>query len=159
MKEYINLDREAEVLYEIYKEKVDDYLSDPDLTEAGRYYLETYWDSEQIMDYAMEVASTLNENMKDYLNQKDHHMAGNFMNIDYDYPRFRECKPAEERGIVADMIKRLNDGDTSKQSDEDRDYLTDWLMDAFGTFGLSYNFGSVLSEGIYAEEEIYEEDK
>ena len=37
----------------------------------------------------------------------------------------------------------------SKQADEDRMYLMDWFFDAFGTFGIKYNFQGFLSDIAY----------
>lgn len=34
---------------------------------------------------------------------------------------------------------------------EDRDFLVDWFFETFGTWGISYNFQSNISEFLYME--------
>lgn len=48
-------------------------------------------------------------------------------------------------------------GEDSKQANEDRDFLVDWFFETFGTFGISYNFQSDISEALYVEFEKKED--
>lgn len=155
IKEYINIDAMTERLASILKETRDGLLDDD-----HREWLLSEWDDERIEGYACEMAYEFNDDMGKYLNLPDHKIDGNFNNIDYDYPPYRKniCGAEYDREMVADLVKRLNDGDMSEQSVKDRDWLVDWFFDTFGTWGIGYNFSSFLSEEMYyheKEEEAY----
>lgn len=153
-KEYINLNRIAGKLIKIYSKEVEDIRDDECRTVSGRAYLDAYWDDEHVRDYATMMAYKLNDEMKAYLNMKDHEIMGNFCNIDKDYPKYRGTLSSRKAiNALDDMVDRLNDGDMSEQSVEDREFLTDWFFQAFGTFGLKYNFGNMLGEALYCIEE------
>ena len=53
--------------------------------------------------------------------------------------------------LVNAMIARLDAGEDSEQANEDRDFLVDWFFETFGTWGISYNFQSNISEFLYME--------
>lgn len=130
---YVNVDSIVENLANIYKECRDAYIGDSCYT-----MLMSEYDDETIEELAYETTMQINADMKTYLNSKDRHIVGNFNNISSDYPK-----------DFKDMVNRLNNGDNSKESDEDREFLTDWFWDTFGTYGLKYNFASDLAEKVY----------
>lgn len=152
VKEYINVDRMIDELERIYKDEVESYRND-ERTEEGKWYLDEHWDEDQIREYAIGMALGFNEDMKTYLNSEDHRICGNFNNIEYDYPYFRNGEVEYDIPLVKDLIKRLNDGDMSEQTIKDRDWLVDWFFETFGTYGIAYNFSSMLSEDLYCIEE------
>ena len=53
--------------------------------------------------------------------------------------------------LVNAMVARLDAGEDSEQANEDRDFLVDWFFETFGTWGISYNFQSNISEFLYME--------
>lgn len=143
IKHYVNLNRLTEDLTQIYKDVRDDFASGKDCD----FILDEY-DDDWIDEYAFEVAVELNNDMKRYLNETDHGICGNFNNIDYDYPQQSIATTS-----VQAMIDRLNDGDVSRQAEEDRDWLLDWFWKTFGSFAIEYNFKSFLSDAIYQYEQ------
>ncbi|MBD5381910.1 hypothetical protein [Clavibacter sp.] len=121
---------------EIFAEKISEVEDDP-------YFVFTVWSDNDIVEEHIEwLANDLNKSMKKYLHMSDTHIAGNFKNIRYDY-----------KGDFADMVKRLDEGAQDEQTNADRDFLLSWFWDAFGTFGISYNFATELDESIYVAEQ------
>ena len=100
--------------------------------------------------------------MKNYLHRKSQHMDGNFADLSMDYPKHRtgtfwvseyDGPVAEYFSLYPDMVARLDAAEDSEQADEDREYLAEWFFDAFGTFGIKYNFSNELDEIAYMIEE------
>lgn len=94
--------------------------------------------------------------MKEYLHMQNHHMVGNFADIEGDYPAHitgtrwsSEYAGDDYFRLFPQMVARLDAAEDSKQADEDRAYLMDWYFDAFGTFGIKYNFQGFLSDIAY----------
>lgn len=143
-KKYLNVDRLANDLLSIYKECRDGFINDD-----NRSFLENEYSDEYLEEYAWLMTWQFNDNMKAYLNLKDHKIDGNFNNIDYDYPLHIYGKVEYNKPMVSAMIERLNNGEESEQADADRDWLVDWFWETFGTFGVKYNFDSAISEMLY----------
>lgn len=141
---YINIDAMADSIERIYKEQLDCFSND-----ERRYLEENGYDEESIRERAVMLAYEFNENMRDYLHQKDHKICGNFNNVEYDYPHFRTGEFEENAEMLDGMIDRLDRGEESEQATADRQFLTDWFWDTFGTFGVGYNFMDELCEQIY----------
>ena len=87
-------------------------------------------------------------------------MIGNFANIENDYPAhitgtywISEYDGDDYRDFFPQMVARLDSAEDNKQANEDRAYLMDWFFDAFGTYGIKYNFRNDLAEIEYALEE------
>ena len=87
-------------------------------------------------------------------------MPGNFADIEDDYPAHITGTrwPSEYAGddyfrLFPQMVARLDSAEDSEQADEDREYLAEWFFDAFGTFGIKYNFSNYLDEIAYMLEE------
>jgi len=143
MKDFINYDSMLEVCMNLFTEVVEEFGYDKDL-----------WD-EEITTYADICAQDAVDSMRKYVHKKDTRMCGNFCNIreDWEYcPEFigSEVKPW---GRFDDVIKSIDD---ETISDEDLQKFQTWTMDwyfrAFGTFGLTYNFGEYISEKAYEME-------
>lgn len=144
MKDFLNYDDVYETFLNLFKETVENYGMDYDS-----------WESET-EDYAATFAMETLESMKNYVHRKDTRMGGNLCNIreDWEYcPEFigSEVKPW---GKFDDVIKSIDD---ETISDEDlkkfQTWAFDWYFRAFGTFGLTYNFGNWISELEYEREQ------
>lgn len=106
-------------------------------------------------EYAHYAAVDAVESMREYVHFKDTKMDGNFANIreDWDYyPDFvrSNVKPF---GTFDDMLKGMdNDTFTDEQVAKVQEWCLDWYFTAFGTFGLTYNFQSLIGDLKYEEE-------
>jgi hypothetical protein len=142
--QYINCELMQKELEEILNEELNSYSEDYP-------YLR---DLVNVEEYAEYLVLSFNSDMGKYLNSSEHHISGNFNNIDYDYPDFLEGDgPHYNKKLVDDMVNRLNNNDDSELSRKDRDFLVDWFFETFGTFGITYKFNDYLGEIIYANEE------
>lgn len=148
-----NLQENGVVQYincELMQKELEDILNE----ELKSYKEYSYLEDIGVYEYAENLVQSFNSDMGKYLNSSDHKISGNFNNIDYDYPSFREGDgPHYNQKLVDDMVNRLNNNDDSEQSQKDRDFLVDWFFETFGTFGITYNFDNYLGEIIYANEE------
>lgn len=59
--------------------------------------------------------------------------------------------------LFPQMVTRLDSAEDSEQANEDRAYLEDWFLDAFGTNNIKYNFANELDEVHASMEESYQE--
>ena len=114
------------------------------------FIMENFSD-EYLEDYSNVMAWKFNSDMKKYLHNPDHRICGNFNNIDYDYPYHIYGEVTYDTPLVNAMVARLDAGEDSEQANEDRDFLVDWFFETFGTWGISYNFQSNISEFLYME--------
>lgn len=151
--EYINAKRLAKELLEIYTEVRDQYKDDDVWPMIEGEYSDDY-----LEEYAWSQVNVINSDMRTYLNMKDHHIAGNFNNIEYDYPKHITGDYHYDSELVGAMIARLNANEQSEQADSDRDFLTDWFWDTFGSFGIRYNFSAVIDETAAIYENEMEEE-
>ena len=149
VKDYIDVDAMHDTLFEMFKEERDNYGDD-----SYRELLNTEFDDDRLSEEAIELAFQINTDMKRYLHNKDHAIFGNFNNIDYDYPRHINGEFEYDDDLVKDLIKRLDERDTSARTKSDRLWLNDWFFDTFGSFGIRYNFNETMSAAI--EEHQYE---
>lgn len=142
-KDFLNYDDVFETFLNLFKDQIEDYGMDYGLWE------------DVTEEYAHDSAIETMESMKRYVHQKDTRMSGNFCNIreDWEYcPEFidSEVKPW---GCFDDVIKSIDDGTIS---DEDlkkfQTWAFDWFFRAFGTFGLTYNFGEWIYQLEYERE-------
>ncbi len=140
IKEYINIDNVANEILNIYKAALDGY------EEHEKNFIN---DSHDLKQEAFELALQLNENMNEYLHKKDHKIDGNFNNIDYDYIHFRTGEFNYDYDMVNEMIARLDNQEESEQAKADREFLSDWIFETFGTFGFEYNFTSTINDELY----------
>lgn len=144
MKDFLNYDNVYETFLNLFKDVIKDYGLD-----YGSFECDTE-------EYAERVAEKTLESMKKYVHMRDTRMIGNFCNIredwesDFDFVR-SEVKPW---GNFDDVIKSIDD---ETISDEDlkkfQRWALDWFFTAFGTFGLTYNFGNFISEIEYEREQ------
>lgn len=139
---YINYQSLKEDVEKIINEVLSDY------TEAEQNTIHDYIDIE---DYINNIVYDINEDMNKYLHSKDHNLTGNFNNIDYDYPYENGFTPyrAYDRECVMEMVLRLDNNLQDERSNEDRDYLTSWFWQTFGTFSLKYNFRNECNDILY----------
>lgn len=146
--------------------KIADYIGVSSFADTVediyREYLEGYDNSEEIEEclsiecLSWELAKKANEEMKEYLHMKNHSIWGNFANIEYDYPEHItgtrccfEYDGDDYFDLFPQMVARLDSAEDSERADEDRKYLAEWYFNAFGTFGIKYNFGETVSEIAY----------
>ena len=145
-KKYINIDNMATRLCQILKDERESMVDD----ENKDFIMENFSD-EYLEDYSNVMAWKFNSDMKKYLHNPDHRICGNFNNIDYDYPYHIYGEVTYDTPLVNAMVARLDAGEDSEQANEDRDFLVDWFFETFGTWGISYNFQSNISEFLYME--------
>lgn len=103
-----------------------------------------------IQEIAFEMAAGFNRDMKKYLHLDNHKISGNFNNVEYDYSREN---PGEK---LSEMIYRLDSMEDSPRADKDRQWLTAWFWETFGTFGIKYNFGEQIADFIYS---VHQDDE
>lgn len=152
IQDYLNIDEMTEYVISLYKSQMEYF------TEDKQQILESCgYDDEYIRERAAILVDKWNENMRDYLHQWDHEIYGNFNNVEYDYPKFRTGEYRYDSEMLNDMIARLDAGEQSEQASADRQFLTDWFWEAFGTFGVTYNFMDELCEQLYAFDFAMEE--
>ena len=98
------------------------------------------------------MAEILNADMKKYLHQDNHQIVNNFNNVERDYIY------NDKRGSYADfrdMVRRLDEGVDDERTNEDRDWLTSWFWDTFGTWAIGYNLSTYIGEELYVAEREY----
>lgn len=151
IQDYMNIDELENELYGLYKECLDETVED---VESGvKDHLLLIYNHEELKEVAAFMANNINYNMHKYLNQDGHSIPGNFMNVERNYMWDYKCG----RKGFEDMVARLDSGDMSEKSKEDREWLRSWFWEAFGSFGLTYNFQSELNGCI--EDYEYENEK
>lgn len=153
VKQYMNVDRLCDELYEILKGERDGFIEDD-----NRDFLMSEFSDEIIRDRTEEMAYQIDRDMGKYLNLPSHKIDGNFNNIDYDYPLHIYGVVEYNIPMVSAMIERLNNGEVSKQADADRDWLVDWFWETFGSFGIKYNFDTEISDRLYEHEHNEDND-
>lgn len=105
------------------------------------YYESSEWYIEEFTP--MTVEST-QKSMYDYVAGGKYSMPGNFKQIDMDWDH------DHEGGIkFSDLKKKLLAGTQDKDTEEFSHWGIDWFFDAFGTFGLEYNFKDALTDSVY----------
>lgn len=145
-KKYININKMIDSIYNILKSARNAMMDE----ENKEFLLEEYSDNE-LFDRAHNIANQCNDEMYSYLHMKDHKICGSMNNIDYDYPCHITGKVQYDHEMVSAMIERLDNEEYSECTNNDRDFLTNWFFETFGTFGISYNFQSEISEFLYME--------
>lgn len=149
--EYLDTEYLKKELVSLLIETRDNYGEDATMKED----IKAYYDDEYIDAYCEELCNGFNDNMKNYLHNKVHSMCGNFNNIDYCYSKYRTGKCEHNRRLVDELTERLDAGDQSEQTKKDKHWLVDWFFETFGTFGIKYNFKTMMSEYLYnLEKEI-----
>lgn len=142
MKEFINFEDMEQTLLDLYKNCLDD--------ENAQKYEST------IEEYANINAQTIVDDMNRYVHQKDTKIIGNFCNIREDWevtPDFigSDVKPW---GKFSDVVKSIDNGTISEEDlKKFQQWAKDWFFRAFGTWGLCYNFQTLISEMEWEEEQ------
>lgn len=137
--DYMNVDELENEIYALLEEERDSFVSD--LEQDEKDYILSAWGEYYLKEEASELAHKNNYSMKKYLHQKDHDIPGNLMDVELNYKFDNKCS---DEGFQ-DMIARLDAGDDTEKSREDREYLRDWFWEAFGSFGTKYNFNGTLN--------------
>jgi len=145
--DYVNVEEMQATLFELLKGTREEIRND----ETERT-IDNNFDDDYLNEYAFELASTINSEMKIYLHQKDHHIVGNFNNIEYDYYKFRTSENGYNDFLFNDMIYRLDNNEQGEQSKKDREFLNDWFFETNGTSGIKYNFEIDIYELLYEHE-------
>lgn len=143
MKDFLNFDDVYDSILNIYKGVIEDF---------GYEHREDFYDlaEERATFSAIETL----DSMRRYVHKKNTHMDGNFCDIrdDWNHPGFVESE-VKPWGDFDAVIASIDDETISdKDLEKFQAWALDWFFTAFGTYGLSYNFGEVLSERIYEEE-------
>lgn len=139
MKQLLNLEVVEETLRNLYTNCIDNAED---------------FESE-IEEYASINAQSICEDMRKYVHQKDTRMDGNFCNIREDWEETPDFIGSEVKpwGKFSDVVKSIDD---ETISDEDLEkfqkWCLDWFFRAFGTWGLCYNFQTLISEIEYERE-------
>lgn len=142
--DYLNCEQMVKEVVELLKGELDGFSEEPLYC-----FLESKYNDDFLKEIALKKVSGWNKDMRKYLHQSDHRIIGNFNNIEYDYCHFRTGEFGYNDSLLNDMIKRLDEGATDEQSVKDRDFLASWFWETFGTYGVTYNFSSNLSEELY----------
>ena len=140
MKQYIDYENMFATVLNLYKEAVDDEV-------YSRY-------EEEVEECAHNVALETVNSMQKYVHLKDHDMCGNFANIELDWNygkmHFSDVIPfCSFSEMVAGMD---NDTLSDAQVKAVQTWCIDWFFYAFGTFGITYNFQSWISDLEYERE-------
>ena len=143
--EYIDLEYMKSELISIYKAARDKFCE----SETEKAELQNYFDDEYIEMMSETMVDKINENVNNYLHLKNHHMSGNFNNIDLAYSVHITGKIQHNRHLVDEMTERLDKNDKSEQTKQDRHWLVDWFFETCGTVGIVYNFQSYMSDYLY----------
>lgn len=145
--DYIGVESFAQTIEALYRECLENYDNAEDIEE---YLVDCGFN---IQSLAWQFTKKANREMKKYLHMGEHRMDGNFANIENDYPAHitgtrwsSEYSGNDYFRLFPQMVARLDAAEDSKQADEDRAYLEEWYFEAFGTFGIKYNFSDMLSE-------------
>ena len=107
-------------------------------------------------DYAHNSAIETLDSMKRYCHRKNTRMDGNFCNIREDWEETYDFIGSEVKpwGKFDDVVKSIDDGTISDEDLEKfQTWALDWFFRAFGTWGLKYNFGTLISELEYEREQ------
>lgn len=146
---YLNTESVMSCLVEMLTAKRDEYCGDTDTDFHGWYYTD-----DEIEAYAYYLVSSYNEEMKKYLHQKDLRLNGNFGNLEHDY-NYYKCGAVTgvydtknfggDKYSLTECIARLDSGEKSNEADTDREALTDWFWNTFGTYNIVYRFGDHLN--------------
>lgn len=147
VQDYINIDRMKDEIFNLLKDAVESY-GEGDEND----YLRAIYDDDALNECAAIMAGKYNRDMKEYLHMDDHKLCGNFNNVEYDYVHFRTGEYSYDDDMLREMIAKLDNGEESEQATADREFLTDWFWDTFGTFGITYNFQTELGEMLYEYE-------
>lgn len=140
-KNYISIDAMKERLTEIFSEVIDS------LEKNEIDIIEDYIDIEERAEY---MAERFNADMKKYLHMDSQRIMGNFNNARTDYERENEGQKFSE------MVTRLDNGENTPRAKEDREWLTSWFWETFGTYNIKYNFSTEIGELIC---DLNEEDE
>lgn len=155
--DYVGVKSFAKTIENLYRECLNNYDNAEDMEE---YIADVF--GKNIQSMAWDFTLEANREMKNYLHRESQHMDGNFADLSMDYPKHRtgtfwvsdyDGPVAEYFSLYPDMVARLDAAEDSEQADEDREYLAEWFFDAFGTFGIKYNFSNDLDEIAYMLEE------
>lgn len=157
--EYIDVQGMADMIKDICAESRDKFGS----TASECSFVQSEFDDDWLEEYSYDKALGLNREMRRYLHLKEHHIGGNFNNIDMDYPakidqeRGVPVSWCSDRGLVDDLTRRLDGQDDSQRTQGDRKWLNGWVFETFGAFGIRYEFESLMSESLYCHEEALAE--
>ena len=155
--DYVGVKSFAKTIEALYRECLEDCDNPEDIEE---YIADLY--GKNIQSMAWDFTLEANREMKKYLHLPDQHMDGNFADLSMDYTKHRtgtfwvseyDGPVAEYFNLYPQMVARLDAAEDSEQADKDREYLAEWFFDAFGTFGIKYNFSNYLDEIAYMLEE------
>ena len=146
MKEYINISRLENELFNVLIAARENYRDD-----ENSEIIDYYYNDDSIQEYARTYSEMINNEMHNYLHSASQITPGNFSNVVYDYCNERTGVYGYDFNLFNDMVERLDDGRENKQTKKDRDFLTNWYFDAFGFYWIKYNFQEMIGETIYQE--------
>ena len=158
MKDYINREKMEEELLEVLKEKMENFGDmDDEFMNEVKYDMrdDNYY---ELRGYVSNLVDSFNRDMRNYVHEKDTSIWGNFKNIRWNFDDY--C-PIAKTMSFDEIVSRLDNGEHSELTEKFLDWVNDWFFDAFGTWGICYNFGDYLTDlsCIKEEEECeYEEE-
>lgn len=114
---------------------------------------------EVVEEYTNEATEHIIADMQEYAHKQSTEMCGNFANITCDWDSGNDMKS----GVTPwddfhDILERMdNDRISNTDIEKVQTWALHWFFNAFGTFGLRYNYQNFVSEYLYNEEEDEEE--
>ena len=137
---YINFETMHASIFELIKDKL------AEMNLENKEFVEDTFNDDWFDEYSFELASEFDSDMKTYLHTYDKSIAGNFGRIDLDYCKHITGEYGYNDKLIEDLVNRLDSEDKSEQTQQDLNYLTDWFFDTFGTYGITYNFETLVCD-------------
>lgn len=139
MKQYIDETKFNDTIMELLKGCIDN----PEQHES------------RIEEYAWEVTEGAMRSFRKLAHTKDHHMDGNFANLrdDWEHNWIARDTDVEPWGTYDELVRTMEDGSISdEQLERVQEWMQAWYFGAFGTWGICYNFQTLISEIEYRDE-------
>lgn len=133
--------------------------------EEDKSFFEDIYTDEDLEEKAEYMANEYNDDMEKFIKSKDYNIPGNFKVINHNYTMYKkgydEFKVLPEEDTWYGLVDRLEKNDQSEKTKADRKWLVDWFFEAFGTFGICYNFSNEVYDTMYywEQENVDNENK
>lgn len=100
---------------------------------------------DHVDEWAERVAGETIANMKIYCKKSDTSIPGNFKDVRHNYvwDKVNELLDFDQ---IVNLTLNTKEEDETAEIKAFRNWFLSWIFEAFGTFGLSYNFSNFLSE-------------
>lgn len=147
-KDFINREMLISEIKDVYTEEAKKWNASLEGL-ADEEYLEEICEEESLL-----VGNKRADDFNKYFLSEDYHMDGNFANLKVNWEFDVERGRIPEKFCVKynDVYKGLIDGSLGDEFEKFfKDWAVSWFFYAFGTWGLSYNFGYEL-DAIFSDE-------